>query len=217
MRRSTEELLGELLPGAEHELARPVALPHRLHAARELAHAELRTAAAVEQELPVESVEAAGTGRLARIGPADGAVVAVRAELDGLPVSERTGVPFAAGGGVMHACGHDVHMAALVALAHAAHRLGEGLPAALLAVFQPGEEAYPSGAEQLAAGELAAIRPPAIVAGRAPPELPWGTVPPEPGRVNRSGDNFEITVEGAPPHGAYPHRGPDPILAIAQI
>jgi amidohydrolase len=217
MRRSTEELLGELLRGVERELPRAVALRHRLHADPELAHAEVRTAAAVEQELPVASVEAAGTGRLARIGPADGAVVAVRAELDGLPVSERTGVPFAAGGGVMHACGHDVHMAALVALARAAHQLGEELPAALLAVFQPSEEAYPSGAEQLAAGELAAIRPAAIVAAHVHPELPWGTVALDPGAVNASCDNFEIAVEGESSHGAYPHRGHDPILAIAQI
>jgi amidohydrolase len=216
MRRSTEELLGELLRGVERELPRAVALRHRLHADPELAHAEVRTAAAVAQELPVPSVEAAGTGRLARIGPADGAVVAVRAELDGLPVSERTGVAFAAGGGVMHACGHDVHMAALVALARAAHQLGQALPAALLAVFQPSEEAYPSGAEQLAGGELAEIRPAAIVAAHVHPELPWGTVAVDPGAVNASCDLFEIAVEGASSHGAYPHRGRDPILALAQ-
>jgi amidohydrolase len=217
MRLSTEELLGELLRAVERELPRAVGLRHRLHADPELAHAEVRTAAAVAQELPVPSVEAAGTGRLARIGPANGAVVAVRAELDGLPVNERTGVAFAAGGGVMHACGHDVHMAALVALARAAHQLGEALPAALLAVFQPSEEAYPSGAEQLAGRELAEIRPAAIVAAHVHPELPWGTVAVDPGAVNASCDNFEITVEGASSHGAYPHRGHDPILAIAQI
>ncbi len=91
-------------------------------------------------------------------GPPSGAAVAVRAELDGLPIEERTGAPFSARGDAMHACGHDVHMAALVALARAAHALGEQLPAPLLAVFQPSEEAYPSGAEQLARGELARAR-----------------------------------------------------------
>jgi amidohydrolase len=143
--------------------------------------------------------------------------VAVRAELDGLPVSERTGVPFAAAGGVMHACGHDVHMAALVALARAAATLGEGLPVPLLAVFQPSEEAYPSGAEQLARGELRAVAPGALVAAHIHPELAWGAVGLDPGTVNASCDAFEIAVEGAPTHGAYPHRGRDPVLALAEI
>ena len=163
------------------------------------------------------SAPAAGTGLIARVGPAGGPAVAVRAELDGLPVQERTGAPFSAAGGVMHACGHDVHMAALVALARAAHELGDELPAALLAVFQPSEEAYPSGAEQLAAGELAQMRPAAVVAAHVHPELPWGTVGLDPGAVNASCDYVEITVVGEPSHGAYPHRGRDPILAIAQV
>jgi amidohydrolase len=217
MRRSTEQQLGELLRGIELELPRAVALRRRLHAEPELAHAEVRTAAAIAEELPVPSVPAAGTGRIARVGPAEGGAVAVRAELDGLPVAERTGAGFAAGGGVMHACGHDVHMAALVALARAAHQLGDALPAPLLAVFQPSEEAYPSGAEQLAGGELAELDPLAVVAAHVHPELPWGTVALDPGAVNASCDNFEIVVEGESSHGAYPHRGRDPILAIAQI
>ena len=117
----------------------------------------------------------------------------------------------------MHACGHDVHMAALVALARAAHALGDALPAALLAVFQPSEEAYPSGAEQLIRGELARLAPAAVVAAHVHPELPWGTVALDPGAVNASCDAVEITVEGEPSHGAYPHHGRDPILAIAQV
>jgi len=165
----------------------------------------------------VASATVAATGRIARVGPADGAAVAVRAELDGLPVAERTGVDFAAGGGVMHACGHDVHMAALVALTRAAHALGEELPAPLLAIFQPSEEAYPSGAEQLAREELAAIAPAAVVAAHVHPELGWGTVALDAGAVNASSDSVEITVTGEPSHAAYPHLGRDPILAIAQI
>ncbi len=126
----------------------------RLHAQPELAHAERQTAETVTRELPAVSSTVAGTGRIARVGPASGPAIAVRAELDGLPIEERTGADFSATGGVMHACGHDVHMAALVALARAAQALGELLPVGLLAVFQPSEEAYPSGAEQLARNEL---------------------------------------------------------------
>ena len=148
---------------------------------------------------------------------AGGGSIAVRAELDGLPLRERTEAPFAASGDVMHACAHDVHMAALVALTRAARAVADALPAPLLAVFQPSEEAYPSGAQQLADEALGELAPAAIVAAHVHPELRWGTVALDPGTVNASCDAFTITVEGAPSHGAYPHRGRDPILAIAQV
>jgi amidohydrolase len=214
---STEDLLERLLAGIERELPAAVALRRRLHAQPELAHREVQTAAAVAQELPVQCATVAGTGRIARVGPTGGPAVAVRAELDGLPVTESTEASFAAGGAVMHACGHDVHMAALIALARAAHALGEELPVALLALFQPSEEAYPSGAEELARGEMAAIAPAAVVAAHVHPEIEWGAVALDEGVVNASSDSVEITVMGEPTHAAYPHLGRDPILAIAQI
>ncbi len=225
MARSTEPLADALLQGIERELPRAIALRHRLHATPELAHAEQQTSASVARELPIAGEVVAGTGLLARIDPSatpDGAgsppaPVAVRAELDGLPLRERTGASFAASGDVMHACGHDVHMAALVALTRAAHAVADTLPAPLLAVFQPSEEAYPSGARQLADEPLRELAPGAIVAAHVHPELRWGTVALDPGTVNASCDAFAITVEGAPSHGAYPHRGRDPILAIAQV
>jgi amidohydrolase len=213
----SELLLDRLLAGIESELAAAVELRRRLHADPELAHAEHRTAATLARELPVESRAAAGTGVLARVGSATGPAVAVRAELDGLPIDERSGAPYRASDGLMHACGHDVHMAALVALARAAHGLGEALPVALEAVFQPSEEAYPSGAELLARGELAGVAPAAVVAAHVHPELPWGTVALDAGTVNASSDNFEIVVEGEPSHGSYPHRGRDPILALSHV
>jgi amidohydrolase len=217
---STETTLGRLLAGIERELPRAVALRRRLHVEPELAHAEERTAEAVAAELPVACIAAAGTGRIARVGAEQGAAVGVRAELDGLPIEERTGAAFSATGGAMHACGHDVHMAALVALTRAAHEMhthGEQLPAPLLAIFQPSEEAYPSGAEQLARDPLAQLKPGAIVAAHIHPELRWGTVALDAGTVNASCDTVEITVEGEPTHGGYPHQGRDPILAIAEI
>ena len=211
------QLLRALLDGIERELEPAVALRRRLHAEPELAHAERRTAETVTYELPVPSTTVAGTGRIARVGPAEGPAVAVRAELDALPIEEKTGAEFSATGAAMHACGHDVHMAALVALTRAAHALGELLPVGLLAVFQPSEEAYPSGAEQLARGELRELAPAAVLAAHVHPELPWQTVALDPGGVNASSDSAEITVHGEPSHGAYPHHGRDPILAIAQI
>src|SRR5579862_8548937 len=146
------EMLTQLIAAIERELPRAVELRHRLHAHPELAHAEHETAAMLAAELlPLACERVAGTGLIARVGPAEDAAVAVRAELDALPLAERTGAPFSAAPavGAMHACGHDVHMAALVALVRATHALDAALPAPLLAVFQPSEEAYPSGAEQL--------------------------------------------------------------------
>ena len=122
-----------------------------------------------------------------------------------------------ASGGVMHACGHDVHMAALVALVRAAHRLADRLPAPLLAVFQPSEEAYPSGAEELACGALTEFAPGAVVAVHVHPEVRWGTVAIDAGVVNASCDAIEIGVEGEPAHSAYPHLGRDPILALSEM
>jgi amidohydrolase len=224
MPRSTESPLpavpaARLLAQLELELPRAVELRHRLHSAPELAHEERATSATIAVELGGTGMvsAAAETGLLARVGAAKGSPVAVRAELDGLPIAERTDAPFSAAGEAMHACGHDVHMAALVALARAAAALGDRLPAPLLAVFQPSEEAYPSGARQLADGELAAARPLALVAAHVHPELAWGTVALDAGVVNAASDTVEITVEGAPSHGAYPHLGRDPVLAIAQI
>jgi amidohydrolase len=217
MAPSTDEALAGLLAALERELPAAVELRHRLHADPELAHDEHRTAASVAGALPVAGVTVAGTGLAALVAARAAPPVAVRAELDGLPVQERTGASFAAGEGVMHACGHDVHMAALVALARAAHALGEALPAPLLALFQPSEEAYPSGAEQLAGGELDRFAPTAIVAAHIHPELAWGSVALDAGTVNASCDVIEIVIDGEPSHGSYPHQGRDPILALAEV
>ena len=117
-----ERLLGRLLGQIEEELPGAVELRHRLHRNPELAHEERGTLEMVAAELPVPYRPVAGTGGAAVVGAgsddAGGAApVAVRAELDGLPLRERTGSEFSATGETMHACGHDVHMAALVALA----------------------------------------------------------------------------------------------------
>ncbi len=214
---AVDPLLAQLLARLELELPAATELRRRLHAAAEPSHGERQTAAIVAEHLPVAATAAAGTGLLARVGPAEGTPIALRAELDGLPIRERTGAPFSASGSWMHACGHDVHMAALVALARAASGLGEVLELPLLAVFQPSEEAYPSGAQQLALGELATAQPAAVLAAHIHPGLPWGSVALDPGTVNAAHDSVEILIEGEPSHAAYPHEGRDPILAMAQV
>jgi metal-dependent amidase/aminoacylase/carboxypeptidase family protein len=116
------------------ELPNAVDLRHRLHAEPEVSGAEERTAALVARALGGDAETVAGTGQVVRIGP-PGPAVAVRAELDGLPVAERTGAVWASSNGAMHACGHDVHLAAVVAAARAARRLP--LPAGLVVALVP--------------------------------------------------------------------------------
>ena len=164
----------------------------------------------------------ADTGAMVRLGaPAEDGTpaVAVRAELDALPVVERTGLPFSATGAAAHVCGHDVHVAALVAVVRAIGRAGaDALPAPLLAVFQPREEKAPSGAADVAADPaFVAHRVGAVLGVHVQPELPRGTVSVRGGPVNASADEIEIEVHGRGGHGGYPHRTRDPVLALAEI
>jgi amidohydrolase len=209
-------LLTRLLALIEHELAPAIELRHRLHSAPELAYEEHQTAGAVSEALGIAARPIARTGLIATFGRAGGPVM-VRAELDGLPVAERTTVAYRSRNGAMHACAHDVHAAALVAFARAARRIEDDLPAQLAVLFQPSEEAFPSGAERIVRESLAGERPHSVVAAHAHPDVAWGSLAIDPGPVNASTDNVEITVDGASAHAAYPHKARDPVLALAQI
>jgi amidohydrolase len=211
------DLLRTLLSSLEAEIPQAVLLRERLHASPEPSHGEHETARLVTEGLGIPDVSrVAGTGLVARAGPDDLPTVAVRAELDALPVREETGVPFAATNGLMHACGHDIHMAALAALLRAARRVGGSLPKPLLALYQPSEEAHPLGAD-LVVREGTLDGAAAVVAAHVHPEVPWGAVSVEPGPVNASLDFLRIVVEGAGGHGAYPHRVNDPIFALSSV
>ena len=210
------DLLRVLLDSLEAELPDAVALRELLHANPEPSHGEGETAALIAEALGTESVSrVAGTGLVARTGPGGGRAVAVRAELDALPIEEATGAPFAATNGLMHACGHDVHMAALVALFRAARRVEDRLPRPLLALYQPSEEAYPSGAEIVVREGVLADAAGAVVAVHVHPGVPWGAVSVEAGPVNASCDYLRISIEGFGGHGAYPHLARDPIVALS--
>jgi amidohydrolase len=208
------DLLLKLLDSLEEELPRALGLRERLHAIPERSHEEHATSGLVAEALGTGGVESiVHTGLLARVGPA-GEAVAVRAELDALPIQEETGSSFAATNGFMHACGHDVHMAALAALFRAAGQIEGSLPKPLVALFQPSEEAYPSGADLVVREGVLEEETGAIVAAHVHPEVPWGSVSVEAGPVNASSDNLHIIIEGLGGHGAYPHRAHDPILAL---
>jgi len=213
-------LAADLRAALASELDDAVRLRHELHAAAELSGSEHRTAARVAEALGAgDAPSVAGTGRIVRIGPADGPSIMLRAELDALPIEEQTGAAWACRTGAMHACGHDVHLAALAALGRAARRVDKdaGLPTALLAVLQPREEVYPSGAfDVVASGALEAQRPSAVVAVHLQHQLPTGTVAAPIGTVNAASDGFEIMIMGTGGHAGYPHLAADPIPALCQ-
>lgn len=198
------------------ELPAAVALRRALHAEPELSGHEQRTAARVAAALGQPAAADVSGGRIVRIGDRDGPVIAVRAELDALPIAEDTGVTWAAGNGAAHACGHDVHLAALVALARALRR-SPG-PLALLAVLQPREETYPSGAKDLV-GSAALTRHDvlAVIGAHLQPQLARGVVTAGAGPVNAAADEFRIAVHGQGGHAAYPQSTRDPIVAAAHV
>ncbi len=192
-----------------------VDLRHVLHADPRVGGEEGPTAQAVVDWLGLgEGRVVATTGRLLRTGPDDGPAVALRAELDGLPIVETTGVPWASGNGAMHACGHDVHLAGLACAVRAARRLE--LPAPLLVLLQPREEGADSGArDALADGALDGVA--AAVAAHVQPRLPAGVVAATPGPVNAATDEFTVTVTGRGGHSGYPHTVDDSVLALAAV
>lgn len=155
------------------------------------------------------------TSAVVRVG-GPGPAIAVRAELDALPIPEETGVAWASNNGAMHACGHDVHMAAAVALAWAVGSV-PGAPPVLL-ILQPREEANPSGAlDVIDSGVLTAESVIAMLGVHVQPLIDVGAVACSPGVVNASADEFTVTVRGQGGHAAYPHLGADPLLALAHF
>lgn len=131
-------------------------------------------------------------------------------------MAEQTGVPWASQTGAMHACGHDVHMAALVAVARAAREVE--LPASLLAVLQPREEANPLGAPDIVASDaFTAHQPRAVIGVHLQHQVPPGTVAAAAGTVNAAADEFEIRVEGTGGRAGYPHLAADPVPALCQV
>jgi amidohydrolase len=220
-RAGLEALRAAWVEALDAELAGAVALRHRIHAAPEVSGDETRTAATVVAAIAAGPGEgAAGTGRVLRVGP-PGPAVAVRAELDGLPLAEATGAPYAATNGAMHACGHDVHLAAVTALTRSALALeatGRRLPAGLVVVLQPREEVGPTGATDVVAqGILAAHDVRCVVGGHVQPQVPAGHVSCDPGPVNAAVDEVEIVVTGQGGHSAYPHLSLDPVPALCRI
>lgn len=212
-------------------------LRRELHADPRVSGKEAPTLERVLDALPEGPAEhVAGTGALVLVG-GPGPAVGVRGELDALPLVERTGVPWASANGAMHACGHDVHLAAVVALARAVARVAavtgahDGAPTAgyetvtvrqrpapLAVLLQPREESHPSGAADVVrSGALTRHGVRTMVGAHVQPILDAGVIACTPGAVNASADEFRVTLRGVGGHAAYPHLTRDPVVAMAQV
>ncbi len=216
-------------------LPRMIAWRRDFHEHPELSYEEVRTARVVAAHLRslrldvrtgVAQTGVVGVLRGGRPGP----VIALRADMDALPVTEEGDLPFRSRArghyngqdvGIMHACGHDTHVAVLMAAASVLAAQRENLAGAVIFVFQPSEEGAPPGGlggarRMLAENLFGDLQPEAMFGLHAWPG-PSGTVTMISGPMMAGSDRIDITVTGSQTHGAQPHAGIDPIVASSQI
>ena len=207
-----------------------------LHQHPELSNRELRTAKLVADELKKLGYEVrtgiAHNGVVGILkGGKPGPKLAIRADMDALPVTEQVDLPFASKAtgeylgksvGVMHACGHDAHTAMTLGLAVIFAKLRAELPGELMLIFQPAEEGAPAGEEggaplMVKEGVFKDFKPDAVFGMHVQSTLPVGVVAVRAGGAMASSDTFRIVVHGRQSHGAMPWQGIDPIVTAAEI
>lgn len=201
----------------------PYLQAHRrhLHAYPELSFQEVQTCAYIQEQLSVLGIPfrvVATTGIVAHIGQGD-RCVALRADIDALPIEEQTGLPFASTvPGVMHACGHDTHTSMLLGAARLLKEREHELGGVVKLLFQPGEEKTPGGASMMIAeGALQDPAPEMIFGQHINPDAPAGTVEFVSGATMASADELYWTITGFGAHAAQPHKGRNPIMAATAL
>jgi len=213
------------------DLPELVAIRHDLHRHPELGYEEERTSGVVQRELKAAGVAfragVARTGVVAHI-PAtertDRPAVALRADMDALPIVEATGRPYASSRpGVMHACGHDGHTTILIGAARALSRVARR-PNPVTFLFQPAEEGGAGGERMCDEGALlgdegggVGPRVGSIFGLHGWPQLPLGVVATRPGPLLAATDDFVVKVRGVGGHAAFPHLARDPVVAAAHV
>ena len=208
---------------ADHYFSKLVEIRKHLHQHPELSFEENKTADFVFSTLKsvgLHPERMAKTGVVAMInGGHSGPVIALRADLDALPIQEMNDVPYKSlNNGVMHACGHDVHTASLLGAAMILNDLKADLSGSIKLIFQPGEEKLPGGASiMIKEGVLENPKPASIVGQHVFPELEVGKVGFRSGMYMASCDEIHITVKGKGGHGAMPHLAIDPVLISAHL
>ena len=210
-------------------------LRHQIHQYPELGNREYKTAKLVAKHLRSLGIEVetdiAYTGVVGILkGNKPGPVVAVRADMDALPVTEETDLSFKSTVkttylnkevGVMHACGHDIHTSVQLGVASVLASMKRSLPGTVKFIFQPAEEGPPPGEEggadlMLKEGVFANLKPSAIFGLHTHPGLAVGELGLTIGPAMAAVDHFIITIKGKQSHGAYPHKSVDPIIMATE-
>lgn len=202
-----------------------VSLRHDLHQHPEVALKEERTTRQILAHLKQLGIKAHGlsgmTGAVGLIpGAQEGPTLAIRADIDALPIQEKNQVPYkSTHPGVMHACGHDVHTAVLLGLARLVMESGLAgrLGGKLKLIFQPAEETGVGARMMVERGVLENPAVDRIIAAHVAGDLPIGHIGINFGQSHASNDLFRLRIKGKGTHGARPHEGNDPVLAGAQL
>jgi len=213
----------KVLASQNHQLV--VAMRRHLHQHPELSFEEKNTQLFIEnklREMGISELEhKAGTGIVALIkgNNAETKTIALRADIDALPIIEQNNIPYKSQNeGVMHACGHDVHTSSLLGAAMILNSLKNEFDGTIKLIFQPGEEKLPGGASILIhEGVLQNPKPVSIIGQHVMPFLPVGTIGFREGLYMASTDELYITVKGKGGHGAMPQLNIDPVLIAAHI
>ena len=206
------------------------------HQNPELGNREFKTSERIAEILKEMGLEPqtgiAHTGVVAVIeGGMPGPMVALRADIDALPVREQTGLPFASTArgesrgtavGVMHACGHDAHISMLLGAARVLSEVRDELPGSVMLIFQPAEEGAPAGEEggaelMLKEGLWAERKPDAVFGIHVGISSDGSLLSASPGPSMAASDRFQLTIKGSQTHGAMPWKGVDPIVVASQV
>ncbi|MCU0340023.1 MAG: M20 family metallopeptidase [Spirosomaceae bacterium] len=202
-----------------------VAIRRHLHTHPELSFQEYNTARFVAQNLrnmglaPQEGVADTGVVVLVEGRNPDSRVVALRADMDALPIVEANDVAYKSQNpGVMHACGHDVHTSSLLTTARILHQLKEDFEGTVKLIFQPGEEKIPGGASlMIKEGVLQNPAPASILGQHVAPNVPVGKIGFREGMYMASTDEIYMTIKGKGGHGAMPDTLIDPVLITSHV
>ena len=214
MRKDTETQIRKLLPYLRE-------IRHRIHQNPEIKHQEFDTADLVERELAEAGVPTERLGKTGVIGLIKGAkggkTIALRADMDALPMQELTGLAYASSNDCMHACGHDGHTTILIGAARVLAGMTGKLAGNVKLIFQPAEEGG-AGAKILCdMGVMSRPKVSQVYGLHCFNPIPAGAIGVLEGPMTACADQFYITVKGKGAHGAYPDVGIDPIVAACEI
>ncbi|HDR7799220.1 M20 peptidase aminoacylase family protein [Bacillus tropicus] len=198
-----------------------ISIRRNLHEHPELSYEEFETTKSIKNWLEEKNITIINsnleTGVIAEIsGNRNGPLIAIRADIDALPIQEETNLPYASKiHGKMHACGHDFHTAAIIGAAYLLKEKESSLSGTVRFIFQPAEESSNGACKVIEAGHLHGVQ--AIFGMHNKPDLPVGTIGIKDGPLMAGVDRFEIEIHGVGTHAAVPDAGVDPIVASSQI